>query len=455
MKKPSITNRHISENKVISVSNISKIYKLYPSNSDRLKEALNPFRKRYHREYFALNDMSFDIGKGDTVGILGRNGAGKSTLLQLIAGVIFPTSGNIEVNGKVSALLELGAGLNPDLSGRDNIILSKTINGTPQDLILEQVAEVEEFADIGVFFDQPLKVYSSGMYARIAFANAINIHPQVLIIDEILGVGDAKFQEKCYNKIHSLKEAGVSILFVSHSTEVIQRNCDYAILLENGKLLKYDKTDAVVAMYRDLLYGSNKFENVLLESKLILKPEKSISSKILKKDNTLNAFLESNSSYINESSYYNSYERRIGNRDVEIVDILVSADDNYQFNVLSGSEKLKIYLKIKYNKNVAEPQIGWALVNTEGLVIAGSNTEMQSTVLASAQKGEIIIYTQEIKLSLCGGNYFISLGIGESKNRVQEWTHFDLRNSVLYIPVSESLNASGFFKMPSSCCALK
>jgi ABC-type polysaccharide/polyol phosphate transport system ATPase subunit len=247
---------------VISVSGVSKTYRLYPSHQDRLKEALHPFRKRYHQEFSALCNVSFEIRRGESVGILGRNGAGKSTLLQLLAGVLSPTSGTIKVAGKVAALLELGAGFNPDLTGRENVILASTIQGIAESEIDKRVDEVEEFADVGVFFDQPMKVYSSGMYARVAFANAINVNPDVLIVDEILGVGDAKFQEKCYNKISALRDEGVCILFVSHSTEVIQRNCPNAFLLENGKVVAQGATASVVAAYHDLLYGAKRVTGI-------------------------------------------------------------------------------------------------------------------------------------------------------------------------------------------------
>lgn len=437
---------------VISVSYVSKTYKLYPSHQDRLKEALHPFRKRYHEEFSALNDVSFEIHRGESVGILGRNGAGKSTLLQLIAGVINPTSGTIRVAGNVSALLELGAGFNPDLTGRENVILASTIQNIAESEIAERVAEVEAFADVGIFFNQPLKVYSSGMYARVAFANAITVNPDVLIIDEILGVGDAKFQEKCYNKIRILREAGVCILFVSHSTEVIQRNCELAILLEGGRLLKYGPADATVAAYHDLLYGAKNTtaaisEHASLGSDVKVSPLK-IETVIWSGE--LTTFIATTGvPHYRSSHYYNLYERRIGNREAEIVDFLVLADGKSQFGILTGNEKLNIYIKVKFSGNVDVPQIGWALATTEGLVIAGSNTVMQKSTFSSVRDGEIVIYDQEMKFALCGGQYFLTLGVGKFEN--QEWTYFDLRNSIIHLAVADSGRASGFFQVPSSC----
>lgn len=436
---------------VITVADVSKTYRLYLSHQDRLKEALHPFRKHYHKEFSALNGVSFEIRRGESVGILGRNGAGKSTLLQLIAGVLSPTAGTISVTGKVAALLELGAGFNPDLTGRENVILASTIQGIAENEIAERVAAVEVFADVGMFFDQPMKVYSSGMYARVAFGNAIHVSPDVLIVDEILGVGDAKFQEKCYHKIRNLREAGVCILFVSHSMEVIQRNCESAFLLEDGKLLKCGPADAVVAAYHDLLYGAKTTnaisERVSLESDV---PMSLPQAHTIMQDNEVAAFLKDNISLrYRGRPYYNSHERRIGNFEAEIVDFLVLADGKPRFSVLTGNETLNIYIKVKFDRNVETPQTGWALLTTEGIIVAGSNTVMQKSTLSSVCAGETVIYDQEIKLALCGGQYFLTIGIGEYQK--QEWNYFDVRNSAIHIAVADSERATGFFQVPSSC----
>ena len=438
-----------SQEIVVSVSNVSKTYQLYSSHQDRIKEALHPFRKRYYKEFTALDGVSFAIHKGQSVGILGRNGAGKSTLLQLIAGVINPTHGHISVVGKVVALLELGAGFNPDLTGRENVILSNTIQGIDENEIKKNVEAVEAFADVGLFFDQPLKVYSSGMYARVAFANAITVKPDVLIIDEILGVGDAKFQEKCYNKITTLRESGVCIIFVSHSTELIQRNCDLAVLLDKGELLEYGTTAKSVAAYYDLLYGA-KSANSTMQTYQSGAVEETIISSFNFISEELTFFIESSDiKYYNMYGYYNKYERRIGNRDAEIIDFIMLADTKSKFNVLTGTEKIEIYIKVKFKRKVDLPQFGWALVTTEGLVIAGSNTLMQKTKLSTVNNEGIYIYVNSIDLvALCGGQYFISIGVGEHKN--DEWSYFDLRNSVIHIAVKDSCVASGFFEIPSA-----
>lgn len=435
---------------VISVSHVSKTYKLYPSHQDRLKEALHPFRKRYHEEFSALNDVTFDIRRGESVGILGRNGAGKSTLLQLIAGVLNPTSGTIKVAGSISALLELGAGFNPDLTGRENVLLANTIQGVGETEIAERISLVESFADIGLFFDQPMKVYSSGMYARVAFAHAINVNPDVLIVDEILGVGDAKFQEKCYNKIRNLKDAGVCILFVSHSTDVIQRNCERAILLEGGRLAKYGPADAIVTEYHDLLYGAKEKARPKVENEFEIRDESTTCTQEPGpwQQGEIAAFLSNSIAvFYRERPYYNPNERRIGNREAEIVDLLVLADGIPKFSVLTGSETLNILIKIKYQRQVSSPQIGWGLTSVEGMVIGGSSTVMQGVELGSVEAGSVVIYDQEIRMALCGGQYFLNVAVGEYLD--QQWIYFDARRSVIHLSVSDLGRGSGFFHFPS------
>lgn len=438
---------------VISVEHLSKSYRLYPSHRERFKEALHPFRKRYHEEFWALRDVSFDLVRGRNVGILGRNGAGKSTLLQLIAGVLTPTSGKIMVAGRVSALLELGAGFNPELSGRENVALSSTLLGGPTDQLAQRIANVEAFADIGRFFDQPMKVYSSGMHARVAFANAIEVDPDILIVDEILGVGDAKFQEKCYDKLNSLRNRGVCILFVSHSTDVVQRNCEWALLLEQGRLVAEGDADAVVARYHDLLYGTRQIAEPPPRSnaKVGVMAAPDLDNAI---DGVFREFLEDRSEplYL-RFPYYNPNERRLGSAEAQVVDFLVAANGDFHFHVLAGHEVLTIYLKVRFARDIAAPGVGWAIVSAEGIVIAGSNTVLRQTELPSARGGETWIYAIEIKPNLCGGQYFLNAGIGECNGH--DWHYLDVRRSVIHLPVSGSGRGSGFFEMPSECVVVR
>jgi lipopolysaccharide transport system ATP-binding protein len=353
----------------------------------------------------------------------------------------------------VSALLELGAGFNPELTGRENVQLSSAILGVPPKEIAGRIAAVEAFADIGVFFDQPMRIYSSGMYARVAFADAIHCNPDVLIVDEILGVGDAKFQEKCYDKIRSLKARGVSILFVSHSTEVIQRNCELALLMEQGRLLHYGPADAVIAAYHDLLYGARNsaLRGRQLRSAVGEEPSRQTEPR-LDESEALQLLNGANDILHRRFSYYHPYERRFGSGDAEIVDFLLAANGKLHFAVLAGDEVLTIYLKVRFHRDVELPRIGWALVSLEGIVIAGSNTVMKDISLPSARKGEVWVYAVKLQPKLTASDYFINIGVGEYK---EAWLYLDNRRSMIHVSVAASPSATGFIDVPSSCMVVQ
>lgn len=266
----------------IRVENVSKVYKLYDKPIDRLKETLNISNKVYHKDHYALNDISFEVKKGETVGIIGTNGSGKSTLLKMITGVLTPTSGNIEVNGKVSALLELGAGFNPEYTGMENIYLNGTMMGYSKEEMDKKVQPILEFADIGEFINQPVKTYSSGMFARLAFAVAINVEPEILIVDEALSVGDSKFQTKCIDKMEEIREKGTTILFVSHATEQINRFCNTSIWIEKGNLKALGKSSEIISEYENYMkYGNvNEIEVSELEEEITRPKDKNIMASI-------------------------------------------------------------------------------------------------------------------------------------------------------------------------------
>lgn len=234
---------------IIKVNNLSKVYKIYEKNTDRLKEAIFPKSKNKHKEFFALNNVSFEVERGEIVGIVGKNGSGKSTLLKIITGVLQPTSGEITVFGKVSALLELGAGFNPEYSGMENIYLNGTIMGFSKLEVDQRLEAILSFADIGDFIHQPVKTYSSGMFARLAFAVAINVEPDVLIVDEALSVGDAAFQAKCMKRMKSLMENGTTILLVSHDTGTMKSMCNRVVYLNQGKVIDIGDAGEVCDRY--------------------------------------------------------------------------------------------------------------------------------------------------------------------------------------------------------------
>ena len=236
----------------VKLKEVSKFYKLYQSPKDRLKEALHPFNKKYHKEFYALNGINMDVNKGEILGIIGKNGSGKSTLLKLISHVLVPSSGTVEVQGNVSALLELGAGFNPQFTGLENVYFYGTVLGFTSEDMDARLDNILAFADIGEFIHQPLKTYSSGMKARIAFAVATEINPDILIIDEVLAVGDTIFQRKCFSKIDSIFKDGKTVILVSHNRNTIISLCNSAILLDHGKVLCSGETEPVIREYEKL-----------------------------------------------------------------------------------------------------------------------------------------------------------------------------------------------------------
>jgi lipopolysaccharide transport system ATP-binding protein len=246
----------MTKNVAIKVNNLTKSYKLYAQPIDRVKESLNLFGKKYHTEFHAVKDLSFEVKNRETVGIIGRNGCGKSTLLKMIANVLTPSSGRVIVHGHISAILELGAGFNPEMSGLENIYLNTSINGLSKEQTDQKIDEIEKFSELGEFLDQPIKTYSSGMKARLAFAVAINVEPDILIVDEALSVGDAAFQRKCFSKIEEIRANGATILFVSHSEDSIVSLCNRAIWLSNGEQVLDGVPKLVTGLY--LKYSNAK-----------------------------------------------------------------------------------------------------------------------------------------------------------------------------------------------------
>ena len=240
---------------IISVDKLTKCYRLYAKPSDRLKEALMPWRD-FHTPFFALQDITFEIQEGEHLGILGVNGAGKSTLLQVLAGVLTPTSGTVNVKGRLACLLELGAGFNPELTGRENVTFQMQIYNLSDREIQKKIIEVEAFAEVGEFFDQPMKIYSSGMFVRVAFASAILTDPDILIIDEALSVGDSRFQKKCYDQLNALKQRGTTVILVTHDIFGAKANCSRLLLLHKGKLIANGNPEDVITEYMHILYPS-------------------------------------------------------------------------------------------------------------------------------------------------------------------------------------------------------
>lgn len=362
-------------NIAIKVSHLSKVYKLYDKPIDRLKESLHPLKKRYHKEFYALNDVSFEIKKGETVGIIGKNGAGKSTLLKIITGVLTPSSGHVHVNGRIASLLELGAGFNPEYTGIENIYLQGTLMGYSKEEMDVKIDEILAFADIGDFVYQPVKSYSSGMFARLAFSVAINVDPDILIVDEVLSVGDARFQSKSIKKMESIKNNGTTILFVSHSIEQVKRFCQKAIWIDKGTVKQIGDQSKVGDMYTDSLH-LEALENVESQEKSIAKcnTNSSTQAKIV--------------SFSLEKKELKVFDRLV-------IDIKYEIFDDYLDGFL----------------------LGIAIRDAERNYIFGPNTYLDKYNIKST-KGLHSLQYEIPKIPLTAGTYFLDVGIFVEKGIV-------------------------------------
>jgi len=397
----------------VKADNISKMYRLFNSTRDRLREAFHPIRRSYHREFWALQSVTFEIPEGSTVGILGMNGSGKSTLLQIVSGVLQATSGRVDVNGKVAALLELGAGFNPDLTGRENVVLNGTILGLKGDEIRDRMDEIEAFADIGEFFDQPVKTYSSGMFMRVAFSTALYVDPELLIIDEALSVGDARFQEKCFRRFRDLQQRGKSILFVTHDRSALPRYCEMGLLLHQGELVAQGEASEIADLYGELLSTGRIAEKIATTRTVpssspgahempvrLLAEERSTADRCL------------------QNPTYNKYEHRFGNRHAEIIDYVVHNDGYINPVSLASGTLLDIYFKVLFQKDIESPVVGMIIKSTEGVIVYGNNTDWMKRQLRPVKQGDVRIYRFGIRIDLAGGDWFIDLAVGETSSAI-------------------------------------
>lgn len=367
----------------IQVKNLNKVYKLYQNPMDRFKESMSFRKKSYHSDYYALKDVSFEIRKGETIGIVGKNGSGKSTLLKLLTGVVTPTSGELNINGKISALLELGAGFNSEYSGVENIFLNGTLMGIPREEMEKRYDDIVNFADIGDYIYQPVKTYSSGMFVRLAFAVAINVDPDILIIDEALAVGDTRFQLKCMDKFLEFKKKGISIIFVSHDVNAIKRFCDRTLWINNGELIEDGNTDIVTDKYMDYLR--------------MLDVEAGIVHNTEKNDNEEVHELE------------NCNEKNVDIAKLERVTIYNSKGLNVE-NISHGDN---IRVKVEYfvnDENIANPVLGLAILRIDNLYICGVNTLLDKIEIPW-KKGMNTFWLDYDEFNLVGGQYYFDVAL--------------------------------------------
>ncbi len=386
----------------IKVKNLSKCYQIYDKPHDRLLQMFSRGRKKYFREFWALRDVSFEVRKGETVGIIGRNGSGKSTLLQMICGTLTPTKGVVQTHGRIAALLELGSGFNPEFTGRENVFMNATVLGLSRQEIAAKFDAIAAFADIGEFIDQPIKTYSSGMAVRLAFAVQSQIDPDILIVDEALSVGDAKFQAKCFERLRQLKDNGTSILLVTHSSEQIVTHCSTAILLNDGTQLETGEPRRVVNRYMDLLFGKEKSPiPVSLERQQASAPANTEYQLSLLED----AFATRHG--------HNPHEYRWGDGTANILDFYLSADGESYPSAVKTGQKIRLGLSVKFHREFHRPILGITIKTKEGVTVYGVNSETLEVdqFQALGRSDSVVEVDARFICRLASGDYFISLGI--------------------------------------------
>ena len=424
----------------ISVRGLSKKYRLYGSAKERLKEALHPFNKQYHREFWALRDISFDVPKGQTLGIIGRNGSGKSTLLEIICSILRPTSGTVEAEGRISALLELGAGFNPQFTGRENVIFNAELMGLSAREIRGRLPEIEAFADIGEFIDQPVKTYSSGMFVRLAFAAAINVDPDILIVDEALSVGDVKFQHRCYAKFQEFQQAGKTILFVTHNTDMVIRHCDVAVLLDGGRQEFLGKPIEAVHRYWEILEGPPrpgaaqrpKADKAGERTDTAEKAAEGPLAELLAGDKTEDR--------CSQRKNYNEYEYRYGNGDVRLLDFLLKTERDEEPAAVECGTWVEIYVKLYAFRRTENVFCGLRLKTHDGVDLMGLTTE-NYVGMRSIEAGETCVFKFALRLNVAAGDYFFNLGVSAKENG--QIVHLDRRHDVVHLHVTGASHSSG------------
>ena len=435
----------MAEDIAISVNDVSKMYKLYDNPMDRLKESLGLSRKKKYKEHYALNHVSFQVHKGETVGIIGTNGSGKSTILKIITGVLSPTAGEIAVNGRISALLELGAGFNGDYSGLENVYLNGSMIGFSREEIDAKLQSILDFADIGDFIYQPVKTYSSGMFVRLAFAVAINIDPEILIVDEALSVGDVFFQAKCYRKFEEFKEMGKTILFVSHDLSSIGKYCDRVVLLNKGEKLAEGGAKEMVNLYRRVLV--NQYDDADLEEGAENAEagqdgqltDGTAGENVSKKEHAGGGRAMKDSLNLNPKVL--EYGSKLG----EIVDFAIRDDTGMITNVIEKGKEFSVQMKVRFQADVNDPIFAFTLKDLKGTEITGTNTMYEHTPVKPQKAGDVREITFKQIMPLEAGEYMLCLGCTGYKDG--DFTVFHRLYDVCNLTVITDKKAVGYFDM--------
>src|SRR5262245_39745077 len=427
---------------IVRAERVSKCFRIYRHPSDHLKELLTFGRKRYHEPFWAVNEASVSIDRGCCLGIIGENGSGKSTLLRMIAGVIRPTSGSIEVGGRVSALLELGAGVNPLFTGRENIFLYASILGFTDAQTRERIPSIEKFAEIGEFVDRPVKTYSSGMFVRLAFAVAIHMDPDILIVDEALSVGDIFFQQRCIRRIQQLKQHGVTILFVSHDLEAVRSLADRAIWMDHGKVHLEGKTDEVVSKYLAAMVTRGRkeiMEEEALGKRLATPADLELTEEALAR---IPEFLD----------HVPNVDHRYGNGKARISGIGIYGLEGLPAASVAQGDRICVRISVEFQDRVDHPNVGFMLRNRLGEDVTGTNVMFEGERLPAGHTGERLSVDFVMDLPfLHAGFYYFSPAVADGT--LDQYEMCDWIDNACAIEVVQPGTTYGHMRIPMRVCA--
>jgi len=423
----------MSSDSAITVRGLGKDYRIYQRPIDRIREMYSVRGRDYHSVFTALDNVSFDVAPGETVGIIGPNGSGKSTLLEMVCGTLTPTRGTVTVSGRLAALLELGAGFNPAFSGRENVYLNAALLGISREEVEERFEDIVEFAGIGEFVEHPVSTYSSGMYVRLAFATAVNTDPDVLIVDEALAVGDIRFQRKCFRRFQEMQKAGKTILFVTHSVDLVQAHCSHAIYLKSGEVRSKGEPKTVIQDYLEDLFGSestNESDEVgSREVETFPKTNKSRTEEELPRD------------LCSSRPLYNPNEYRWGDRRAVIYDYALRSEDGPIRGGFERGQKICLDVSINLTESIDHLILGFTVKTVDGRTVFGANTRERDVKLPELGVGDNLTVQFDFVCALIPGEYFLSIGIAQD-NQSRDNIAVDRRYDLIHMPVR---GASGDF----------
>ncbi len=445
----------------IQVDHVTKVYKLFDKPIDRLKESLRPGHREYHKKFYALNEVSFEVEEGQFVGIIGTNGSGKSTMLKIITGVLTPTTGSLTVNGRISALLELGAGFNMEYTGIENIYMNGTMMGYSRREMEAKLPNILSFADIGDFVYQPVKTYSSGMFVRLAFALAIHVDPEILIVDEALAVGDVFFQAKCYQKINEIRESGTTVILVTHDMGTIIKYCDKVVVLNQGRFVAEGEPGKMVDLYKKILAG--QFDEKDLEgigqkadfADQLLQEVKGDGRREGRGGTSEGAAAgvkacesrqETDEPWISRLSV-NKDQQTYGTGAARIVDLGIFDHKGELSNLLLKGKPFTIKMKVRFEETVRDPIFAFTIKDSKGTEITGTNSMIEGCETGLARAGDVMTAEFAQEMNLQGKDYLLSLGCTGFVNG--EFVVYDRLYDIVNLTVIADKNTVGYYDMNS------